>query len=157
MKTLLTATAVFVTLAMPAKAGINDTFYQMMSDTGCKSRFSDEKKADLYAAKYRGKRMTVKGEIEVIKGDHIDLKVLPDTFTFDIQIKMRDPKLTYDLEKGELVTVSFDVSYQGGCFLSFSGENGVLGFDPASAFSSDVPDNRKAPSIVGTATIPRKW
>ena len=45
--------------------------------------------------------MTVIGE-RPLRSDELSLKILPSTFTFDVTIKMRDAKATYDLEKGRV-------------------------------------------------------
>jgi hypothetical protein len=109
-----------------AQMPVNAAFYQMLSDTGCKSRFSDEKKADLFATQYRGRSMTVSGEITSLRNGSIGVKALSGTLTSDIDVKLRDVGAAYDLEKGQRITVSFTVSFHGGCFLSYSGDNGVI-------------------------------
>ena len=69
--------------------------------------------------------MTVIGE-RPLRSDELSLKILPSTFTFDVTIKMRDAEATYDLEKGQCVTVKFVLTDAGGCILSYSGEQGII-------------------------------
>jgi len=98
----------------------------MVAETGCASDYSDDKKADIFNANYKGREMTATGQIATLSSEKLSLKVLPSTMTFDIQVKLRDPKAGYDLEKGQRVTVKFIVTYHGGCFLSYSGEQGEI-------------------------------
>jgi hypothetical protein len=101
-------------------------FQEMIADTGCNSKFSDEKKDDLFKSKYENKDMVVAGEIAELDRGKVDLKVLPSTFTFDLDVKLKDPKSTYDLQKHQTVTVRFIVRTAGGCILPYSGDHGVL-------------------------------
>jgi hypothetical protein len=99
---------------------------QAIQETGCESHYSDEKKADLFAQKYQGREFVTTGTIETVESGHISLKVLPTTFTFDIQIEMADSKAAYDLEKGQRVTVRYTLTKAGGCILAYKGKNGVI-------------------------------
>jgi hypothetical protein len=101
-------------------------FAEMLSETGCESKYSDEKKADLFAANYKDRQMSVTGETKEIDHGEIDIRVLPSTLTFDISVTMADPKSTYDLQKGQRVTVQFIVRRAGGCILPYSGNQGML-------------------------------
>jgi hypothetical protein len=116
MTKYILAIAAVLAAASPASA-YNEDFLQMLSETGCKSRFSDDKKADLFDAKYKGKQMTVTGEITLVSGDEVHIKLLRSTLTSDITVTMLDKRATYDLEKGQRITASFAVSFHGGCFL----------------------------------------
>jgi hypothetical protein len=102
------------------------SFLQMVAETGCQSKFSDEKKADLYASGYKGRSMTVTGVVGYIKDGRVGLKILPTTLTSDIDITLKDRSRTYDLEKDTAITVNFKVSFHGGCILSYSGDEGVI-------------------------------
>ena len=102
------------------------TWRSMVDETGCNSQYSDERKLDLYRTKYDEHPMTVVGKIETLDKGKVELKVNPNTLTFDVMVTMRDPSVTYNLLKGTLVTMTFTVSYHGGCFLSYSGRDGVI-------------------------------
>jgi ribosomal protein L21E len=131
MLKIIVATALTVALTVPAAAQ-NADFLSMVNETGCSSKFSDDKKADIYASRYKGKTMTVTGEVSTSKDGSVGVKVLRATLTHDVDVKLRNSRDAYDLEKGQRVTVTFNVSYHGGCFLSYSGENGVIGNASAS-------------------------
>jgi hypothetical protein len=128
LKTAFAVAAVAASIApAAAQTAPNAAFQQMLAETGCTSKYSDEKKADLYEARWKGKPMTVVGEIATLNDGDVSVKVLRSTLTFDVTVKMKNRRDTYDLEKGQRVMLTFNVSYHGGCFLSYSGENGVIG------------------------------
>jgi hypothetical protein len=123
-RALLMAT---LALAIPLPtAAQTSSFERMVAETGCASKFSDGKKADIFNANYKGREMTATGQIATLSSGDLSLKVLPSTMTFDFQVKLRDPRAGYDLEKGRRATVKFIVTYHGGCFLSYSGEQGEI-------------------------------
>jgi hypothetical protein len=127
LKKLMTTVAAIAVAATTAQAQRpNSAFLAMLSDTGCDSRYSDDKKAFLYQQNYQGREMTVVGEVSSAEKGSVYMKVLPSTLTFDVIVKLRDPKDAFDLEKGQRVGVKFQVSGHGGCFLSYRGDNGVL-------------------------------
>jgi len=80
----------------------NAGFAAMRAETGCDSKYSDEKKADLFEAKP------------------------PRTFSYDVRVKLSDPKSAYDLQKDQRVTLRFTVRSAGGCVLPYGGDQGVL-------------------------------
>jgi hypothetical protein len=130
MKCLLISAAISVVLLTPVAAQSakpNAAFLQMIAETGCESKYSDDKKADLFATRWRGTPMTVTGEVSLVSSGTVSLKILRTTLTSDIRVKLRDSRDAYDLEKGQRVTLTFKVSDHGGCILSYGGESGSLG------------------------------
>jgi hypothetical protein len=101
-------------------------FTDMVEEIGCKSKYSDEKKGDIFAAKYKDRDMIVSGTIETLSKDSAGLKILPTTRTFDATVKFEDPNAGYDLEKGQRLLVRLMVRDHGGCFLPFGGDRGVI-------------------------------
>jgi hypothetical protein len=112
----------------PTRAWAADTSQTvaMIKETGCKSKYSDEKKADIYAAKYKDQRLTALGKVSYITKEKVGITLDKSTMTYDVLIKMADPKGLYDLEKDTIITVEFTVDGHGGCFLPFSGKDGVI-------------------------------
>jgi len=102
------------------------SFNDMVYKTGCKSSYSDERKADIYRKEFEGHPTTVRGMIETLDNGSIGLKVFPDTLTYDVMVQTKNKSDTYRLLKGSFVTVTFNISFHGGCVLSYSGENGVV-------------------------------
>jgi hypothetical protein len=126
-KFLLTAAAIAALIATAdAQVPNNYAFLKMLADTGCESRYSDDKKADLFKANYKNREMIVTGEIKSVSSGKISLKVLPSTLTSDVRIALRDPSVAYDLQKSQRLTVRFIVNLAGGCILDYSGDQGVI-------------------------------
>jgi hypothetical protein len=126
MKRLLISAAALAILATPAAAQSakpNAAFLQMIAETGCESKYSD----DLFAKRWQGTPMTVTGEVSLVSSGTVSVKILRTTLTSDIRVKLRDSRDAYDLEKGQRVTLTFTVSDHGGCFLSYGGNGGSLG------------------------------
>ena len=119
------STALFCALALVAPAYSQD-FQTMANDTGCQSRFSDDKKADIFATKYKGREITVTGEVQVLGSDRIGLRLLRSSTMSDVSIKLANPKEAYDLEKGQTVTIRFVPTDAGGCILPYYGDRGVI-------------------------------
>jgi hypothetical protein len=109
-------------MGQPGNAG----FTAMRAETGCGSKYSDEKKADLFEAKYKDKQMMVTGVISSVSGGEVLIRVPPRTFSYDVRVTLSDPKSAYDLQKDQRVTVRFTVRRAGGCVLPYGGDQGVL-------------------------------
>ena len=48
------------------------------------------------------------------------------TLTFDLVVEFKNAKETYDLEKGQRLSVAFIMRMAGGCFLPYRGDNGQI-------------------------------
>jgi hypothetical protein len=108
-------------VASAASAKAND-FTKMLSDTGCNSPYSDERKADIFAQNYKNHTMTVTGEISVLENGRVALKVLPSTLTLDVSAAFADDHAGYNLTKNSRITIRFRVTDQGGCILPYYGD-----------------------------------
>jgi len=98
-------------------AAIHIDFPTLVAETGCDSAYSEQKKADKFAP-FKNKAVIVTGEIAKVDDDgDIDLKMLSKTFTYDLRVTPKNRQDSYDLEKGEIVTVAFIMRRAGGCFL----------------------------------------
>jgi hypothetical protein len=104
----------------------SEGFAAIEAEVGCRTRYSEEKAAHEFATKYAGKEMTVTGQVSSVSRGTLRLKLLPTTFTFDLQVELVDPKAGYDLEKGQLVTVRLVMRRAGSCYLPFEGDQGVI-------------------------------
>ena len=98
----------------------------MIGEIGCKTRYSEEKAADVFTNKYKGQRAVAEGVIVKLDKGKVYLKLLSATLSYDIDVELRDQKATYDMEKGQRIAVEFTVNGHGGCFLPFGGNDGTV-------------------------------
>ncbi|MHC8315082.1 hypothetical protein [Pseudomonas sp. LB3P31] len=101
------------------------TYNQVNADIGCKSTYSDQKKDDIFNAKYKNHWMTWKGEIALLESDEVSLNV-DGIGTQDLQADFADKQAGYDLSKGSQLKLRFLMKTAGGCFLPFSGEDATV-------------------------------
>jgi RNA polymerase subunit RPABC4/transcription elongation factor Spt4 len=99
----------------------------MVTDLGCKGAWSDDKKQVIFNSDYKGKLTTVTGKIVKAGDGEVELAILKSTLTYDLQVKLVNPREAYDLEKDQIITVRFVPTSLGGCILPFSGDEGVIG------------------------------
>lgn len=104
----------------------NKAFKQMVADTGCASKYTDEKKAHIFATQWKGVRMTVAGEIARASKGEIQVRLMRDTLIADVAVTLTDRNATFNLEREQYVIVSFDVTGHGGCVFKYRGNNGVI-------------------------------
>jgi len=101
------------------------TYEEINAQVGCKSKYSDDKKEDIFKSNYKDHWMTWKGEVALAETDNVSLNI--DGFgTQDLQVTFTDTKAGYDLIKDTVVTVKFLMKTSGGCFLPFSGKHAVI-------------------------------
>lgn len=118
--------AVSLTPTEPAKVETSAaTFQQVDQDTGCTSKYSDDKKADLFAKNYAGHKFNWSGTVAENSDGVLHLR-LQDELTYNLSVELEDKKQGYDLEKGQRVDVSFVMESAGGCFSPYRGEHGVI-------------------------------
>lgn len=103
----------------------NEDARDLLAMTGCNSRYSDDKKSDLFG-RFKGRQMTATGRVVSVDHGEVALKLLPSTLTYDLQVQMRDSRSVYDLERGQFLTVQFRMLTQGGCVLPYGGDQGTV-------------------------------
>lgn len=101
------------------------TYAQVNGEVGCDSKFSDDKKDDLFRSKYRNHWMTWAGEVVLAEADEASLNI-DRVGTQDLQVDFANPKAGYDLTKGATISVHFVMKTAGGCFLPFSGTHAEI-------------------------------
>lgn len=120
-----TSTPQTVTKTQPATPISKATYAEVNNEVGCDSKYSDDKKEDIFSSKYKDHLMTWSGTVELVESDNVSLNL--DNFgTQDVKIDFKDKKAGYDLIKGNKITVQFIMKYAGGCFLPFTGTDGVI-------------------------------
>ena len=101
------------------------TYAEVNQEIGCKSTYSDQKKDDIFNAKYKNHWMTWKGEIALLESDEVSLNV-DGVGTQDLQVDFADKRAGYDLSKGSQLKVRFLMKTAGGCFLPFGGREATV-------------------------------
>jgi len=101
------------------------SYEQMENKVGCKSKYSDSKKEDIFNSKYRGKNFTWSGV--VFDSDKGEVSLNLDGFGMpDLTVYFSDGHTGYDLLEDEEITVKFRMKSLGGCFLPHEGVDGIL-------------------------------
>jgi len=101
------------------------TYAQVNADIGCKSSYSDQKKDDIFKAKYKDHWMTWSGEAVLLESDEASLNV-DGVGTQDLRVVFADKNAGYDLAKGSRMKVRFLMKNAGGCFLPFGGREATV-------------------------------
>ncbi|KWS64109.1 hypothetical protein BKM20_25095 [Pseudomonas avellanae] len=101
------------------------TYAQVNADVGCKSTYSDQKKDDIFKAKYKDHWMTWSGQIVLLESDEVSLNI-DRVGTQDLKVEFADKAAGYNLAKGGELKVRFLMKSAGGCFLPFSGREATV-------------------------------
>lgn len=111
--------------AAPASPDSPLSYEQANAEVGCKSTFSDQKKDDIFKAKYKDRWMTWSGKIVLLESDEVSLNV-DHIGTQDLKVEFADKQAGYNLSKGSELKVRFLMRSAGGCFLPFSGREATV-------------------------------
>ena len=103
----------------------NATYAQVNGDIGCKSTYSDEKKDDIFKAKYKDRWLTWGGEVVLLESGEASLNV-DHVGTQDLRVEFADKTAGYNLVKGSVLKVRFLMKSAGGCFLPFGGREATV-------------------------------
>ena len=110
----------------PSKYPINDASYkELNSEVGCDSKYSDDKKDDIFKFRYKNHWMTWCGVVVLAEADNASLNI-DGKGTQDLQVDFFDKNAGYNLKKGDVIVVKFVMKYPGGCILPFIGEYAVI-------------------------------
>ena len=102
-----------------------DSYALVNAEVGCESKYSDDKKEDIFRSNYKNHWFTWKGVVMLAESDEASLNI-DGVGTQDLQVDFADPKAGYNLTKGSTITVKFLMKSEGGCFLPFGGEKAVI-------------------------------
>lgn len=97
------------------------SYEELNSEVGCDSKYSDDKKDDIFKLRYKNRWMTWSGEVVLAEADEASLNI-DGKGTQDLAVNFSDKKAGYNLTKGNVITVRFVMKHAGGCFLPFSGD-----------------------------------
>ena len=103
----------------------NDSYDTTEEEVGCFSKYSEEKKIDIFNSQYKNHWMTWKGEVTSAKSDSVMLDV-NDFGVSDLTVDFENPGDGYDLLSEQIITVKFLMKSPGGCFLNFEGERATI-------------------------------
>jgi len=110
------------TTSYPASSA---SYSQVDSAVGCDSKYSDDKKDDVFNSRYKNHWFTWTGVVFLAESDEASLNI--DGFgTQDLQVDFVDQNAGYDLVKDSTITVKFLMKTAGGCYLPFSGDKAVI-------------------------------
>lgn len=101
------------------------TYEEVNNEVGCNSKYSDEKKNDIFKSKYKNHWVTWQGEVVLAKSDRAAINIDGKGIQ-DLAVDFSDDKAGYDLIKGNNITVRFVMRSAGGCFLPFSGDYATM-------------------------------
>ena len=102
-----------------------ESYEHLENEVGCKSKYSDSKKEDIYYSRYHGEIFIWTGK--VFDSDKGEVSLNLDGFGMpDLTVYFSDGHTGYDLLKDDVITVKFRMRDLGGCFLPFFGEDAVL-------------------------------
>jgi hypothetical protein len=103
----------------------NATYQQVNSDVGCDSKNSDERKKDVFEARYKDHWMKWRGTI-VLADSNVMALSMTDKGTQDLRVNLAQKGAGYNHKKGEVVTLSFLLKTQASCTLPFFGEDATI-------------------------------
>ena len=101
------------------------TYNDVSSEVGCASKYSDQKKDDIFDSDFKNRWMVWTGIVVLADADDVSLNV-DGIGTQDLQVDFLDKGAGYNLKKGQKVKVRFLMTSAGGCFLPFSGDYAVI-------------------------------
>ena len=126
MKIIIAILFPILTLCMPSSFADskypvnNDSYDRTEKEVGCFSKYSKEKKNDIFNSKYKNHWMTWRGEVVTAKSDSVTMDV--NNFGIDdLSVDFEKQGAGYDLLEGQTITVQFLMKSPGDCFLNFEG------------------------------------
>lgn len=102
------------------------TFDQVNNEVGCTSKYSEDKKEDIFRTEYEGKQFLWEGIVSSSNNGTVQMKMKRGTLVSDIDIELKNKKDGYDLQENMIVKFSFIMNRAGGCFLPFAGKKAEL-------------------------------
>lgn len=122
----------------PDKYPISNASYQELnSEIGCDSKYSPDRKEDIFKSHYKNHWMNWSGEITHIGDDYLGLDI-DGKGGSDIDVYFKDKEAVYNLMKGQFVHVKFVMRKEGGCFMPFVGNFTTVTKDMANLAIADT-------------------
>jgi hypothetical protein len=102
------------------------SFAEVNGQIGCTSKYSDQKKEDIFVTRYRDRQFSWTGTVEEASTQKVSVKLNPNTFSYDLDVALAEGQSAYDILKEQTITVRFVLKPYGGCFLPYSGYDGEI-------------------------------
>jgi uncharacterized protein YxeA len=103
----------------------NASYEELENTVGCDSKYSDDRKRDVFNNQYKNHWMIWTGEVVLVDADSVSLNI-DGKGTQDLSVDFASKGLGYNLLKGQVITVKFLMKSAGGCILPFGGEQAVI-------------------------------
>lgn len=103
----------------------NASYRTVSSATGCESKSSETKKSDIFKSNYEDHWLTWKGVVVLADSSSASLNI-DGKGTQDLKVDFSNSNAGYNLKKGDVIKVKFIMEISGGCFLPYSGSNGII-------------------------------
>ena len=105
---------------------INNSSYATTNmEVGCDSKYSKDKKKQIFDRKYKNHWMTWKGDVVLSDKGSASLN-MDGVLVQDLSVDFKDKKSGFDLQKGQTIKVRFLMKSIGGCVLPFSGNQAEI-------------------------------
>lgn len=99
----------------------NASFDEVNIQTGCDSKFIEQKKEDIFTSQYKDHWMTWTGKVFHAEPESVSLD-MNGKGIHELQAVFADTHAGYDILIGSEVKIKFILRNQGGCLLPFNGE-----------------------------------
>ena len=97
------------------------SFDEVNAQTGCDSKFIEQKKEDIFTSQYKDHWMTWKGKVFHAEPESVSLDMNGKGIQ-ELQAVFANLRAGYDILIGNEIKVRFVLRSQGGCLLPFNGE-----------------------------------
>jgi hypothetical protein len=127
MRKLLLASAIAFVATSAHAEETAATYTQIENEIGCQSKATDAKKEVIFNTKYKARWVTWTGKVHDVKGNTLWLNTLGSSSIgsdFDVDMTPGTDLLQFD--KGDQVTVRFQIKDYMGCILPLRGSNGTI-------------------------------
>jgi len=104
----------------------NASYSEVNRETGCRSKYSDDKKENIFDSDYKDHRMEWSGKVISVSSKNVSLDINGNGKK-DLSVSaLNDSAGFYNTEKGEDVLVDFVMRISGNCSFPFYGSHATL-------------------------------
>ena len=126
LNTIIFLVIVSLTSCSDKEYPVNNSSYNATDkQVGCKSKYSKDKKKEIFKTEYKDHWMTWTGKVILPDAGSTSLDVGGGPIQ-DLSVKFKDSNAGFNLREGQIITVKFLMKSAGGCFLPFSGKQAEI-------------------------------